>query len=497
MLLNNIAIVGGGTSGLVTALILKKTYPNLKIDLIESDKIGIVGVGEGSTEHWASFMQHCNINTSRLIKETDATFKYGINFDNWNGDGEYYIQSVSSAFNVESQTNSKFVYSWLIANGAGPHDLIHPYVSKSLHRSPYWSINQFHFDTHKLNNYLHRLCEHRNINIVKAEISSVTLTESGEIDSLITTDQQTLTYDFYVDSTGFNRLLLHKTLGVEWQSYQKYLPMNSAIAFPTERTEDIPSWTLSKAMKAGWLWRIPTQERYGNGYVFDDRFINFEQAVQEVEELYGHSITVGKQIKFDAGKLAQCWSKNCAAIGLSSSFVEPLEASSIGCSIQQAFALTNLIASYVPGNTYAERTYNAECNELLENIIDFVALHYRVKRNDTPFWQSVQNLPLTSSLEEKLEIFKHKFPSKSDFDNRRLMFKEANWILIMHGLGILSKDVAQRDVDIQPAHIRDAVAYNIENIMGPPIVDSELVSHRAALQWLLDNPEDGFNESAV
>lgn len=495
MLLDNIAIVGGGTSGLVTALILRKTYPNLKIDLIESDKIGTVGVGEGSTEHWANFMQHCDINTSRLIKETDATFKYGINFDNWNGDGEHYIQSVSSSFNVESQTNSKFVYSWLIANGARPDQLVHDYIEKSLHRSPYWSINQFHFNTHKLNTFLHKLCERRNIGVIKAEIEQVSLTDDGSVKELLTSDGRKLAYEFYIDSTGFNRLLLHKTMNVEWQSYQKYLPMNSAIAFPTERTEVIPSWTLSKAMDAGWLWRIPTQERYGNGYVFDDRFLDFDGAKAEVERLYGYEVEVAKKIKFDAGKLERCWSKNCAAIGLSSSFVEPLEASAIGCSIQQAFLFTKLVASYVPNTTYAERVYNQECDSMLENIIDFVALHYVVKRNDTPFWKSVQELPKTPGLEEKLEIFKHKFPSKSDFENRRLMFKEANWILVMHGLGILSKDVAQRDVDIQPKHIRESIAYNIENIMGPPVVDNELVDHRTALQWLLDNPEDGFYES--
>lgn len=496
MLLDNIAIVGGGTSGLVTALILRKTYPNLKIDLIESDRIGIVGVGEGSTEHWSNFMSHCDINTSLLIKETDATFKYGINFDNWNGDGENYIQSVSSAFNVESQTNSKFVYSWMIANGATPHELIHKNVQQSLHRKPYWTINQFHFNTNKLNTFLHKLCERRNIGIIKAEIETVSLANDGSIQSLTTSQGKTLNYDFYIDSTGFHRLLLQKTMRVAWQSYKKYLPVNSAIAFPTERTKTIPSWTLAKAMDAGWLWRIPTQERYGNGYVFNDQFLDFDGAKQEVEKLYGHEVEVGKQIKFDAGKLERCWSKNCAAVGLSSSFVEPLEASAIGCSIQQAFLLSKLIASYIPGTNYAERTYNKECDDILENIIDFVALHYIVKRTDTPFWQSVQELPRTESLQEKLDIFKHKFPSKADFDNRRLMFKEANWILVMHGLGLLSKEVAQRDVDIQPKHIIDSINYNIENIIGPEAINGEeFVDHRAALQWLLDNPEQGFYES--
>jgi tryptophan halogenase len=488
MLLDNIAIVGGGTSGLVTALILRKNYPKLKIDLIESDKIGIVGVGEGSTEHWQNFILHCDISTTELIKETDATFKYGINFDNWNGDGKNYIHSVSSAFNIESQSNSKFVYAWLISEGADPKDLLPHYVEKSLHRAPYWSINQFHFHTFKLNDYLHRLCEKRNIGIIKAEISTVTINDSGGIGTLIDEDGRTFAYDFYVDSTGFHRLLLQKTLGVKWRSYSKYLPMNSAIAFPTERTETIPSWTLAKALDAGWLWRIPTQDRYGNGYVFNDQFMDFDRAQQEVETLYGHSINIGKQIKFDAGCLEKFWVKNCAAIGLSSSFVEPLEASSIGCSIQQAFLLATAISSYVPGIDYSERVYNKECTELIENILDFVALHYQVKRNDTDFWKSIKSIPLPDGLKEKLEIFKHNFPGKGDFENRRLMFKESNWIMVMHGLGLISKAVADRELSNQPDHLIDSMKYNVKNLLGN-LEEDDFVDHRSALQWLIDNPE--------
>lgn len=490
MLLDNIAVVGGGTAGLVTALILRKTYPNLKIDLVESDKIGIVGVGEGTTEHWQSFMSHCDISISQLVKETDATFKYGINFDNWRGDNTKYIQTVSSAFNIESQTQSKFVYSWLIANGAGPDDLVHKYVEKNLHREPYWSINQFHFNTFKLNEFLHNLCEKRNINVVKAEIEHVNLDDQGFIKSLTTTDGRELNYQFYVDSTGFHRLLVQKTLGAKWISYSEYLPVNSAIAFPTERLEDIPSWTLAKAMKYGWLWRIPTQNRFGNGYVFCDKFIDFDQAQREVEELYGHPVEIGKKIKFDAGYLDRSWIKNSVAIGLSSSFVEPLEASSIGTAIQQALVLGKLIQSYVPGTTYAERVFNKETKDIVENILDFVALHYVTDRSDTEFWKYTQTLPKTESLAEKLEIFKHKFPSKGDFPNRRVLFKEANWILVMHGLGLIPKEVAQRDVDIQPAHIKDSIGFNLENIVGKAdLSDSTFVTHREALQWLIDNPE--------
>lgn len=491
MLLDNIAIVGGGTAGLIVALVMRKTYPHLKIDLIESDKIGIVGVGEGTTEHWNAFLQDCNISLSDLIKETDATFKYGINFDNWNGDGERYIHTVSSAFNLESQTQSKFLYSYLISAGTKPDGIIHPYVPLSLHKAPYWGVNQFHFNTFKLNEFLHKLCEQRDIGIIKAEIDKVNLDTDGNIDNLVSTDGRIFDYEFYVDSTGFHKLLVHKAMGSKWISYKEYLPMNSAIAFPTPRTDEIPSWTLSKAMNSGWLWRIPTQDRYGNGYVFDDRFQTFEGAKKEVEELYGYEINVAKEIKFEAGFLEKCWIKNCAAIGLSCGFVEPLEASSIGCSIQQAFLLSTAIASYVPGIDYAERTFNQECKELLENIFDFVALHYVCKRDDTPFWKSVKNLPRTASLQEKLDIFKYKFPGKSDFENRRVMFKEANWILVMHGLGLIPKEVAAREFDIQPPHVKDSIKYNLSNMIGETEIRDRTgyATHREALQWLVDNPD--------
>jgi tryptophan halogenase len=488
MILKNLAVIGGGTSGLVAALILRKTYPKLKIDLIESDKIGIIGVGEGSTEHWNNFMIHCDINTSEMIRETDATFKYGINFDNWNGDGKNYIHSVSSAFNVESQSNSKFVYAWLVANNYSPKNLVHEYVEKSLHRKPYWSINQFHFNTFKLNQYLHDLCKKRNIGIINAELQSATLDDHGNIYEVLTEDGRKFQYEFYIDSTGFHRFLLSKHLGAKWQSYQKYLPMNRAIAFPTERTEDIPSWTLSKSMSSGWLWRIPTQGRYGNGYVFNDSFMDFDKAQQEVELLYGHKVEVAKQISFEAGCVDRCWIKNCAGIGLSTGFVEPLEASSIGFAIQQAFLLSTALSSYVPNIDYSSRIYNRECNELMENILDFVALHYLVKRDDTEFWKSVQSLPRTDSLNEKLEIFKHSFPGKGDFENRRVMFKEANWILVMHGLGLIPKDVAKNEISIQPDHLIESMKYNIVNIVNND--QDEFVNHRAALKWLLENPEN-------
>ena len=173
---------------------------------------------------------------------------------------------------------------------------------------------------------------------------------------------------------------------------------------------------------------------------------------------------------------------------MSSSFVEPLEASSIGCSIQQAFKLNHLLPTYVPGiNTdRVINEFNQECDELLENILDYIALHYVTKRNDSEFWKFAKTLPKPAGLEERLELYKHKMPGKSEFSNRKVMFKEANWILVMHGLGLISKEVAQRDVDMQAKHLVESIPYNL------PKEDTDFndfVDHRQALQWLIDNPE--------
>ena len=477
---NNVAIVGGGTAGLVTALILKSYFPYMKVDLIESKAVGIVGVGEGSTEHWARFMKQCRITLKELMEETDATFKYGINFANWNGDNQSYIQSVNGEMNINGPAGIKFVYAQLIAERMNPLFLTKPYVVKSELKEHNYNINQFHFNTFKLNDFLHKKCAEAGVGLIDAELNEIPLTEDGSIAKLKAKDGREFEYDFYVDSTGFARIIVHKTMGVKWLSQQKYLPMNSAIAFPTEREENIPAWTLSRSMNSGWLWRIPTQERFGNGYVFNDQFCDFDKAKQEVEALYGHEVQVAKQIKFDAGYLEKSWNKNCVAIGLSGSFVEPLEASSIGHSIQQAFILAETLPRYVPGNSIAETVFNKHSDEIVKNIFDFVALHYRVKRNDTDFWKSVKDLPMTTSLAEQLEIYKYRIPTDNDFDNRRVLFQGANWIIVMHGLGLIDPEVARKEIQKLPKIMAD----NIVAHMPPMDMSGTWISHRQAIENL-------------
>jgi tryptophan halogenase len=337
---NNILIVGGGTAGLISALIIKTRFSNLKVDVVKSDNIGIIGVGEGSTEHWKEFMDFCKISLIELIKETDATFKYGIMFEGWTKN--LYFHNVTANINDIKFGQYLAGYAHAIINDLKPKEYTngHCFINKVLKND---FPNQFHFNTFKLNKFLLKKCSEININIFEDEITKVKIIKNN-ID-YIESKNKKYKYDFYIDSTGFKKILISK-LNCKWNSYKEYLPMNEAIAFPTKDTDEYIPYTLSKAMSSGWMWRIPTFGRWGNGYVFNNNYINAEKAKKECEDYLGYKVEIAKNIKFEAGALDKAWIGNCVAIGLSSSFIEPLEASSIGTSIQQSFLLMHVLINY-------------------------------------------------------------------------------------------------------------------------------------------------------
>lgn len=432
-MINKLTILGGGTSGMITALILNKWYPTMDITLIESSSIGIVGVGEGSTEHWKTFIDTVGITVKELITETGATFKSGIKFENWNGDGKSYMHSLHSDQIQMLANGQPGVMLRMICDGET--QLYPPHIAKSLHHYPLdQSVNQYHFDTFKLNTFLHKKCTERGVNIIDDNIEHVELDNEGYVSSLVSTSGHKHTAEFFVDCSGFARVISSK-LGATWINCKEYLPMDRAIAFPTAGTEDIPSHTLSRALSSGWQWRIPTQERYGNGYVFSSDFLTDEQAVAEVQQFYTEEVEVRKSFKFSAGYVDKFWIKNCVSLGLAGSFVEPLEASSIGTSIQQAFGLGGSIVNWTRGDELVGQVYNRTFEAVAKNIIDFVQLHYLTKRNDTEFWRSCKNLKLTEFNQQTFEHFKNVLPNKSYFSHTNwTLFSELNWIQVIAGL---------------------------------------------------------------
>jgi tryptophan halogenase len=450
----SIAIVGGGTAGFVSALILKKKFPSLKVSIIRSTKIGIIGVGEGSTEHWKNFLNFLETDHKEVFKECDATLKFGIMFRDW-ADKDY-LHSIQTEYNQKYGQYS-YVYANLIGEGNDSQSLSSsiPWkgqVSRWFIDNPDHSpTHQFHFNTNKLNAWLIKLAAKFDINVFDDEIVDVEIKEDGDI-GVLTGNKQNYNYDFYIDSTGFKKLLISK-LGAKWQSYSKYLKMKSAIVFPTGDEENYNTYTLAKAMDYGWMFRIPTWGRYGNGYIYDSDYIDEHQAKLEAEKYLGYEVNVAKKIDFDPGGLDRVWINNCVAIGLSASFVEPLEASSIGTSIQQSFLLMYSLINY---DQRVINSYNKSCTSILENIRDFVALHYYTNKDSSQFWKDVKNIPVPDKLKEKLEIWKHRLPVSEDFtsESRYILFNEDHHIMVLHGIGHFNNDSIKKEFEMHDIQVK-------------------------------------------
>jgi len=429
--INDIIIVGGGTAGCIAALILKTTFPSKNIRIIESSKVGIVGVGESSTEHWAQFCRYVGIPQLASILEANATIKLGVYFKNW---AEHDFMHNIGNPNANSKGGYFYNYAHVIANQLPPSSMQSPGTWRnevsmdafnSHDNSP---SNQYHFDTFALNKFLHKECIKRDIDVIEDDLTGTRLVETGEMECVFS-DNHEYHADFFVDCSGFKRLIHEKTYGIKWKSYSEYLPVNSAIAFPTDEMEEYNKYTMATARNAGWSWTIPTQTRTGNGYVYCDGFIGKDEAHQEMEEAYGRKLDIAKEFRFDPGRLEKSWHKNCYAVGLSQSFVEPLEATSIGSVIQQMFCFTH----YLP--SYDVDTCNQRVNDIFDNIVDYVQAHYLVKREDTEFWKEVKyNLKLTPNLQSYLEMWKNRMPIDVDVYCPWGMFNAINYIPILYGL---------------------------------------------------------------
>lgn len=441
---NEVIILGAGTAGLVCAIMLREKYPYKKITIIKSGEIGIVGVGEGSTEHWAEFCEYAGIDVHELLVETKATVKIGILFKDWNSKGHEYVHSIFEGNKIVSSLNRLDAYNNLLLNNS-------KFACSGLFGELYYKnnvplddrlnvSNQFHFDTFKLNEYLTRKCIDRNVNIIDDIITSVDIGDNGHIQKIHSSNHE-YTADLFIDCSGLKRVLATKQNN-NWVSYSKYLPMNRAIAFPTEfdTHHNIEPYTTATALSAGWAWKIPTQDRYGNGYVFHSDYISTDEALHEISTALGKDVEkIARDIKFDAGRVEKYWLKNCICIGLSSSFAEPLEAQSIGFTILQCFGILDNLDQWESNNEYIENKYNKEFITSFENIVSYLQIHYFNKRNDSNFWRD-KPFNLTDFNLNTKDMFANSDISPSLFNEPWLLFRAAHWYQIYYGLDLINRD---------------------------------------------------------
>ena len=466
--MKKLLVLGGGTSGLISALIIKTKLPNLKVDIIKSDKIDIIGVGEGSTEHWLDFCNYVGITLQELLNETGATFKFAVYFKGWTK--KDYAHFVDEDFHYLNG-NYHPLHGLAIANKLKNKDILPSFIFDNKVPKNAGS-HQFHFDTVKLNSFLIKKCIQKNINIIEDKITEVK--SSDKIEYL--KGRKKYKYDFYIDSTGFTKLLI-SSLGATWESYQRYLPMNQAIAFQTPKTNDYDIYTLSEAMSSGWRWRIPTQERWGNGYVFCNEFITAEKAEQEISKKFKHKIHIAKNIKFNSGQLNKSWIKNCCAIGLSSSFLEPLEATSIGTTIQQSFLLINYLTSFSDKDI---DQFNKNNYAITRNNLDFVLLHYLCKKSDTKFWKYItNNIKLTDSLSDNLEKWKHRLPTCLDLNIPYSLFGPKNYIILLNALNLFNINSVKQEYLLESSLNNDIIQDKLKGLLHRKF---DVITHKEIIE---------------
>jgi len=492
-----IVVLGAGTAGLITALMLREKFPTYSITIIKSDSIGIVGVGEGSTEHWAWFMDYVGIDNEELLHETRATVKIGILFKDWCS-GPDYVHSISS-FQLSS-LNRPELFHQLYLNGSQEDFPLSPHFKTIYYNNlvdldlNFRSSNQYHFDTFKLSKYLLNLCINRNIDIKDAIVTDTVLNSDGEVKELIT-DNGNIFGDLFIDCSGFKRVLSNK-LGNKWIPKTDYLPLNRAIAFPTEHIEplNIEPYTTSTALSAGWSWRIPTQDRYGNGYVFNTNYINSEKALSELSQTIGVNVEkFAKDIPFEAGKVDKFWLKNVVSVGLSGSFAEPLEAQSIGFTIVQSQLLLDCLDVW-QYNKNISQNFNEQMDSVFDNIIDYLQLHYLGDRNDTSFWRD-KPFKLTEFNKENLPLFKRGIFLTTNFKNNQ-MFKVANFYQVAAGLNLIDKKILFESLDLN-REIYNKNNYERSNNLLNSIKNRTVISHRDYLNLASFNylHKRGLNEN--
>lgn len=465
--MKKIVVLGGGSAGWLTSLLTREFYPEFDIKLIESSEIGILGAGEGTVPNFVEVLDFLRIPVSAIVRECNATLKIGIRFSNWHGDGTSYFHDFIANDELEEWSfddtfRENKLTTYLI--GKGVHlDGINFYAKISDQWKVPFILNDLndpllanypdaiaavqhlgsfalHFDARLLAKFLSSVAQSkRRIKRIDGKFVNAVTDENGNITAVQLDTGQRIECDFIFDCSGFARLLLGKHYKEKWIDYGKHLPLDTAMPFfvPHDGVNFAPR-TDAIAMKYGWMWKIPVQNRYGCGYVFDSSFIGLDEARREVEEFLGHEIDSPKTFRFEAGAFENTLVRNCYGVGLSQHFVEPLEATSIWTFSKN---LINFLKSDMIMHLNPEFTgrFNHHCREIIEPVPEFLYLHYLTERDDTPFWRDFRNnTEMVDSLAQKKRLW----DTTPLFDPDTVllqMFNSPSWISVGDGVRFFNR----------------------------------------------------------
>jgi hypothetical protein len=439
-----ICIIGGGTAGWLAALwVVKMQKAQHQVTVVDSSKIGIIGTGEGTTGHFSGIIKNVignfGIDEAEFMRETRASHKMGINFVNWKGDQTSFIAPIDNAPIIgDSEQDHLLMYHCLYGNSDRVHmstvcgQLADSDSSTYNHQgTESYGFCAYHFDGHLVGKYFKKLAGPLCHQVIDSEFKSAQVDQQGYIKSIELTNGETIAADWFIDASGFARVLA-ATVKPGWHSYRNDLTCDRAIPFqlPHKPGTVIRPLTESRAMNAGWMWNIPTQDRMGCGYVYDSQCISYDQALTELTEHFGHEIKPIKHIEFEPGRLEETFCKNVMFIGLSGVFLEPLQATSIHGTISQLQCFHHMVLrpDTVPRSALQNQRANQLLNRGFDQFADLIQLHYRSGRQDTEFWRKQQSLPLRPANQYLKELSQRRWPHAYDW--------ELNWSSAGYGVFI-------------------------------------------------------------
>ncbi|GGY48744.1 tryptophan halogenase family protein [Parvularcula lutaonensis] len=446
--IRSVVIVGGGTAGWMTAAALARYLPRetTSITLVESEEIGTVGVGEATIPQIATFNRMLGIDEDAFLRETQATFKLGIEFRDWGRLGERYLHPFGT-YGWDLQ-GTEFHHFWMRARRTGESNSLDDYCLNSAAayagkfarpdgnpRSPLSRLAYaFHFDALLYAKFLRVFAEARGVNRVEGRVGSVEQEgDTGFVRRLGLEDGRSIEGELFIDCTGFVGLLIEKALAAGYDDWTELLPMDRAVAMPCARIEEPKPYTIATARGAGWTWRIPLRHRTGNGHVYASRYTDKEAATQILmDALDGEPLAEPRHLSFTTGIRRKFWDRNVVAIGLSGGFLEPLESTSIHM-IQTAIAKLLALFPDTSWSAVDRDEYNRLLTTTFTHIRDFIVLHYvATSRDDTPFWRDRKKVEIPETLARKMALIEG---AGRFFRYEDELFSVTSWLAVMGGQG--------------------------------------------------------------
>lgn len=486
-----VVVLGGGTAGWMTAAGIAKLLPGLaEVQLVESEDIGIVGVGEATLPHIRGFVEKLGIDEAAFMKATHATYKLGIDFRDFGRIGESYIHPFGSF--GEELNGVGFHHYWLelqrhgLARPLGDYSLAVQAALANRFRPPAQDDSltssygyAYQFDATLFGPFMRDFAISIGVKRHEGKVVSVDCDkDSGDVTVLNLEDGRRIEGDLFIDCSGFRSLLLGQELHEDWEDWTHWLPCDRAAAMPcAHATAEIRPYTTATAMPAGWRWQIPLQHRMGNGYVFSSAHLSEDEACEAIQAAAeGEPLADPRVLRFRPGRRSRSWSRNVIGIGLSSGFLEPLESTSIYLA---QMAITYLIELF-PEDGKIDPRDRDEFNRLVDmeydRVRDFLILHYNATtRDDSDFWNHVRTMTVPESLGDKLELWRKSGRIEKYSDG---LFYDASWIAVYVGQGVLPERHDARASLAEPEQMARA-AERFHKVIADEVAD--MPGHREYL----------------